>query len=308
MEMADRPAPMSPPECDLRGYEYMPLFGHRLFNSDFNDMANAEEFRAAMRLWWASWQQCPAGSLPNNDAALARLADFGKDLEGWLKIKKVALHGFVECNDERLYHPLICNSAQIAFALRRRDKERKAAQRAAKKRLSDVGQSMRHPNGHPQDIQGMSLAASSGCPMGQPVGHPEDVRSDRKGKERKGKERKRLASRASARQRALLIAVTKLNRTAKPGSRASTAIGSTASPRMAWKPQAWIPPSFPRMCVLSRHGCMMVLTPTKSLTSSRKLLQGRAILGQIVSHTSTKRSVNSASMIHYSSATRAFPV
>ena len=195
--MVDRPAPMSPPECDLRGYEYMPLFGHRLFNSDFNDMANAEEFRAAMKLWWAAWQQCPAGSLPNNDTALARLSDFGRDLEGWLKIKKVALHGFIECNDERIYHPLICNEAQIAFAHRRRDKERKAAQRAAKKRLSGMGQSAGHPNGHPnghpQDIQGMSLAASAGCPMGQDMGHPLDVRSDRTGQDRTSQPRGRAA-------------------------------------------------------------------------------------------------------------------
>ena len=31
--MTELPAPMSPPECDLRGYDFMPLFGNRLFGS-----------------------------------------------------------------------------------------------------------------------------------------------------------------------------------------------------------------------------------------------------------------------------------
>lgn len=127
------PAPLSAADCDLRGYEYMPLFGHRLFGSDFDAKANDMEFRIAMRLWWAAWQQCPAGSLPSEDTALCRLADLGRDIKTWKKVKGMVLRHFVLCSDDRLYHPLLCDQAKDAYERRRRDRERKAAMRAAKR-------------------------------------------------------------------------------------------------------------------------------------------------------------------------------
>lgn len=68
------PPPTTPPDCHLRGFDWMPLFGHRLFGSDLCAIATDEEFRAALRLWWAAWQQCPAASLLNNERALAEAA------------------------------------------------------------------------------------------------------------------------------------------------------------------------------------------------------------------------------------------
>ena len=37
------PEPMTPADCDLRGLEYMPLLGQRLFGSDFNGITNDSE-------------------------------------------------------------------------------------------------------------------------------------------------------------------------------------------------------------------------------------------------------------------------
>ena len=34
------PDPMTPADCDLRGLEYMPLLGQRLFGSEFDAMAS----------------------------------------------------------------------------------------------------------------------------------------------------------------------------------------------------------------------------------------------------------------------------
>lgn len=140
------PEPMAPAECDLRGYDYMPLFGHRLFSSNLYAESTDAEFRAALRLWWAAWQQCPAGSLPKADAALAMLADYGRDLKGWLKVKARALHGFVECSDGRLYHPFLCDEAVKAYALRlkhetrrEKDRERLSAWREARKKQEPNG-------------------------------------------------------------------------------------------------------------------------------------------------------------------------
>ncbi|GBR33985.1 hypothetical protein AA11826_1156 [Komagataeibacter oboediens DSM 11826] len=139
--MTDLPDPLTPEYCDLRGYDFMPLFGHRLFSSEFYTEASDAEFRAGMRLWWAAWSQLPAGSLPNSDRALATLADFGRDVEAWQAVKERALHGFILCSDGRLYHPMLCQEALDAYEERLRkskkrvkDKERLQAWREMRRK------------------------------------------------------------------------------------------------------------------------------------------------------------------------------
>jgi hypothetical protein len=117
----------------------MPLHGARLFSSDLYAESTAEEFQAALRLWWSAWLQTPAGSLPASDNALAVLADFKRDMPGWLKVKDRALHGFVMCSDGRLYHPFLCSEAIKAHRMRlksekkrRDDRERLISWRAKK--------------------------------------------------------------------------------------------------------------------------------------------------------------------------------
>ena len=62
MTDTELPSPLVPAEVDLRGLEYMPLLGARLFESDFYLDADDAEFRIGVRLWWAAWNQVPAGS------------------------------------------------------------------------------------------------------------------------------------------------------------------------------------------------------------------------------------------------------
>ena len=130
--MSDLPAPLTPPDCDLRGLEYMPLLGHHLFGSEFNAKANDSEWRAGVTLWWSAWGQMPAASLPDDDIALCRLADLGRDLKSWRKIRGLALHGFVKCSDGRLYHPTLAKQALLAWEKRIKERERKAQWRAKK--------------------------------------------------------------------------------------------------------------------------------------------------------------------------------
>lgn len=122
------PAPMTPADCDLRGYEYMPLFGTRLFGSDFEAHASDLAFRVAIRLYWESWQQVPAASLPNDDVKLCRLAGLGRDLKTWRKLRADGvLHGFILCSDDRLYHRLIAEQALKAWERsHRKDHQRDA--------------------------------------------------------------------------------------------------------------------------------------------------------------------------------------
>ncbi|MFC0411066.1 hypothetical protein [Roseomonas elaeocarpi] len=176
------PAPLTPADCDLRGYDFMPLFGHRLFGSVFDARATDAEFRAAVRLWWQAWQQCPAGSLPNDDGALAKLADFGRDVKGWLKVKGNALHGFVLCSDGRLYHHLLCEQALEAYERRGSERDRKAKWRAAK--AAKAAQAQRDNEGtgqeRPEDVPVLSRGTTTGRPADVPADRTEQDRTEEK--------------------------------------------------------------------------------------------------------------------------------
>lgn len=131
------PEPFVPANVDLRGLEYMPLLGTHLFGSEFNARATDAEWRAAVTLWWAAWQQKPAGSLPDDDTALCRLADLGRDLKAWRAVRERALHGFVLCADGRLYHEFLCRQVAIAWEKREADraKARAEADRKSRERM-----------------------------------------------------------------------------------------------------------------------------------------------------------------------------
>jgi len=108
-------APLTPPECDLQDFPFMPLHVARLRDSDLAAEVEPESCWYAVLLWAAAWHQIPAGSLPNNDAVLARLLGLGRDLRTFRKHKDAALRGFVLCDDGRLYHPVVAEQALNAW-------------------------------------------------------------------------------------------------------------------------------------------------------------------------------------------------
>jgi len=131
------PAPLVPAEVDLRGLEYMPLLGDRLFGSDFYLDANDAEFRVGLTLWWSAWKQVPAGSLPDNDSRLCKLAGLDGNRAKWSKVRERALHGFVKCSDGRLYHPVVAQQAMIAWAKRAEDREERENEAERQRRHRD---------------------------------------------------------------------------------------------------------------------------------------------------------------------------
>lgn len=134
-------APLVPADADLRDFHFMPLDVARLINSDLAALATGEEFKAAVVLWCKSWHQVPAASLPNDDRMLAHLAGFGRDLKGWKRVRDMALKGFVQCDDGRLYHPVVAEKAREAVEAKRLQRERTAnatAARVARKVQRDV--------------------------------------------------------------------------------------------------------------------------------------------------------------------------
>lgn len=104
--------PLVPPEVDLRGLPWMRLDTSRLLDSDLFALSTGDEFKAAVALWCKSWTQEPAGSLPTDDRILAHLSGSGTK---WKRVREMALRGWVECSDGRLYHPVVAEQALAAW-------------------------------------------------------------------------------------------------------------------------------------------------------------------------------------------------
>lgn len=136
--MTDVIAPLTPADCDLRDFGFMPLDVVRLRDSDIALKTTGEEFRSAVLLWCAAWHQVPAGSLPNDDLSLASLAGFGRALGEWMKVREGALRGWVQCTDGRLYHPVVCEKANSSWAEKLRHAHRKLLDRLRKAKRTDL--------------------------------------------------------------------------------------------------------------------------------------------------------------------------
>jgi hypothetical protein len=133
------PDPLVPADVVLRDFAFFPLDITRLFNSRFHAIASDAEWRAGVTLWLKSYHQVPAGSLPSDDIELARLAEFGKNLKNFLKIKQVALHGWIECADGRLYHRTVAEKVNEAWT--RKQQQRDGARKGNAKRWGTRHQS-----------------------------------------------------------------------------------------------------------------------------------------------------------------------
>lgn len=111
----DRRGTPLPPNVDIRTFDDMPLNVRAVRDSDTLAEVSDEGFKAAFQLWCAAWHQIPAASLPDDDAKMARLAGYGRDVKKWKKIKNEALRGFLICSDGRLYHLYMADKAWAAW-------------------------------------------------------------------------------------------------------------------------------------------------------------------------------------------------
>jgi len=119
--------PLVPDDADLRGVPWMIIDTQCLLNSDFFGLASDAEFKVAIALWCRSWTQIQAGSPPNDEQILMRWCCVTKSK--WQKIRKRALHGWFECADGRLYHPVMAEHVSMAWGSH---KERLAIEAAKK--------------------------------------------------------------------------------------------------------------------------------------------------------------------------------
>lgn len=173
--MSDAPAPLTPPDCDLRDFAFMPLEVRRLLTSETWVLGTAEEKVAALSLWCEAWHQVPAASLPDNERMLAHLSGAGS---GWRKVREHALRGWVKCADGRLYHPVVAEKANESWAKKEAQRERSRRANAARWGSGSARRDV--PGGVETDRGGPAIAGSDDAGRNA-SGLPEASRKDAHG-------------------------------------------------------------------------------------------------------------------------------
>ncbi len=162
------PEPMVPEDCDLADFAFMPLDVARLRDSDLAANETPEACWAAVLLWSAAWHQVPAGSMPDNDAWIAKQAGYalrGRIDPKWKRVREGAMHGWVLCSDGRYHHPVVAEKARDAWASKLMQRWRTECARI-KKHNDRHGTSVGRPS--------YEEWISSGRPAGQPLPLPGD--------------------------------------------------------------------------------------------------------------------------------------
>ena len=211
--MTTSDGPLVPANVDLRDFPFYPLDIIRFFGSDFDAITGDAPWRAGMTLYIKSFHQVPAASIPDDEVVQARLAELGRNLKDWRKIKDAALRGWVKCSDGRLYHPVVAEKALEAWI-----------EKVGQRKSSAAGNAKRHnhdfdPTPFDAQIETASrmLAAlnpnsrlltrrSARLSQPPPDGNPEPLPSGSQGKVREGKgreEAKKSSSSGAAAARAI---------------------------------------------------------------------------------------------------------
>lgn len=130
----DLPAPPVPAEVSMCGNEWFPLYYQRLRRSRWWRSASDFARSRNVDLWCASFDETPAGSLPDDDIELADAAGFGRDLAAFQAHKAELMAPWTRCADGRWYHPTMCAVALDVWERmderRRKGRSRMAAHRS----------------------------------------------------------------------------------------------------------------------------------------------------------------------------------
>jgi hypothetical protein len=151
---------------DLHDFSFVPIFRTQLFRSTFHARASDAAWRAGVTLWLKSWDQIPAGSLPDDDVELCRLAELGRDQRTWKKVKPMALHGWYICDDLRLYHRVVSEGVMAAYMRRRAASDKGKAGASRRWALIEGGRG--NGAGMPQPLQQPLPIDSTGTAQAMP--------------------------------------------------------------------------------------------------------------------------------------------
>lgn len=126
----DLPDPPYPPDTRVKGWRFQ-LDHERIQQSDTWALSPADMRPWLLMLWHIGWQQTPAGSFPNEDRVIA--AKIGMDVRIFTAHRDILMRGWRLHSDGRLYHQAIVEQVQQYQEFNRKERERVAAWRAAKK-------------------------------------------------------------------------------------------------------------------------------------------------------------------------------
>src|ERR1700730_2083441 len=157
------PAPPIPADADLRNIPEMPVNVAKVIA--FAKTVTPQAFCAAMVLRCTAWHQVPAGTLPDDDAALAAMT--GLDLDAWMSIREQALCGWIRCknskNSELLCHPEAMQKALAALEEIAQIEERRANDAARQRRCYERKKLAReNGNSHAEPHSNGAAASSNG--------------------------------------------------------------------------------------------------------------------------------------------------
>lgn len=179
-------APLTLPDCDLQDFPFMPLHVARLRDSDLAATVDPEAAWFAVMLWAASWHQIPAGSLPDDEMVLTRLCGLGRDVKTFRKRRAGAMHGFIQCDDGRWYHPVVAEQANAAWRAKQEQRHRTECARI-KKHNQRHGANVSYPSlddfiaGGCEPVPLTAPSKSPDCPEGQGCDVPRENTSKRQG-------------------------------------------------------------------------------------------------------------------------------
>ena len=130
--MSDLPAPLTPPDCDLRDFQFMPLEVARVRRSKQWLLAKRDPEIGfySINLWMMAWHEVPCGSLEDDDDVLADAAMC--DPRKWPKVRDRVLRGWVKCADGRLYHSVVAEKALDSWGKKKAQRQRTEAARIAR--------------------------------------------------------------------------------------------------------------------------------------------------------------------------------
>ncbi len=192
------PEPLTPHDCELQDFKFMPLDVARLRSSEQNSDVTPEANWAALLLWAAAWHEVPAGSIPDNDGWIAKACGYvsrGTVDPQWDTVRAGALRKFVRCTDGRLYHPVVAEKAREAWAAKLEQRWRTECGRIKKhndrhelkgadavpKPTFEVWIEAGRPTGHPLPIPGDKARQTPPSPKGQGQTVPRETPSKRQG-------------------------------------------------------------------------------------------------------------------------------
>lgn len=159
--MTELPPPMTPADCNLQDFKFMPLDVSRLRGSELASDETPEACWAAVLLWCASWHEIPAASIPDNRQWQAKACGYvarGKVAREWADVEAGALRNWIKCSDGRLYHPVVAEKAIDAWNSKLDQRWR-----------SEMARIKKHNERHEMTLPRPSFEdwVSQGCPQGQ---------------------------------------------------------------------------------------------------------------------------------------------